>query len=333
MAKPTIICLTPVKNEAWILDRFLQCASLWADHIIIADQNSTDGSQEIARRYPKVTLIENSSEAYHESSRQKLLIDAARKIPGPRLLVALDADEMLTANVLEHPEWNTVLTSPPGTIIEFSWLNLLPGFTDYVSLPNWYYPLGFMDDGSEHTGNNIHSPRIPEPVTSPRIRLQSISILHYQYVNWERTESKQRWYQCWETINNPSKSNVEIYRMYHYMDGFPKNEIHSFLIEHLSGYEKRGIDMTSLYRESLSWRDREIIEWLFKYGTKKFKKLDIWDVNWSEISHHFSLMDGDYSDPRSWLDKFIHFYLSKTQPHKRKLFIRAIDKLLYLTGW
>jgi len=28
---PTIICLTPVRNKAWILDRFLQATSLWAD--------------------------------------------------------------------------------------------------------------------------------------------------------------------------------------------------------------------------------------------------------------------------------------------------------------
>jgi glycosyltransferase involved in cell wall biosynthesis len=48
--KPTIICLTPVKNEAWLLDRFLQATSLWADFIIIADQMSTDGSQEIAKK-------------------------------------------------------------------------------------------------------------------------------------------------------------------------------------------------------------------------------------------------------------------------------------------
>ena len=38
--KPTVVCLTPVKNEAWILDRFLKCAGLWAEHIIIADQGA-----------------------------------------------------------------------------------------------------------------------------------------------------------------------------------------------------------------------------------------------------------------------------------------------------
>ena len=59
---PKIICLTPVLNEAWILDRFLKCASLWADHIIIADQGSTDGSVEIAKRYEKVIFIDNKTD-------------------------------------------------------------------------------------------------------------------------------------------------------------------------------------------------------------------------------------------------------------------------------
>jgi glycosyltransferase involved in cell wall biosynthesis len=80
---PSIICLTPVKNEAWILDRFLRCASLWADYIIIADQGSTDSSREIALRYPKVVLIDNLSLEFSEVQRQQLLLDAARQIDGP----------------------------------------------------------------------------------------------------------------------------------------------------------------------------------------------------------------------------------------------------------
>ncbi|GAG56902.1 unnamed protein product, partial [marine sediment metagenome] len=51
MKRPKIICLTPVKNEAWILDNFIKCASLWADHIIIADQDSTDDARKIAKKY------------------------------------------------------------------------------------------------------------------------------------------------------------------------------------------------------------------------------------------------------------------------------------------
>ena len=59
--RPTIIVITPVRNEAWVLRAFLEATSLWADYIIIADQMSTDGSREIAKKYPKVVLIDNDN--------------------------------------------------------------------------------------------------------------------------------------------------------------------------------------------------------------------------------------------------------------------------------
>jgi len=39
-----IVVVTPVRNEAWILERFLSVTSRFADHIIIADQ-ALDGRQ------------------------------------------------------------------------------------------------------------------------------------------------------------------------------------------------------------------------------------------------------------------------------------------------
>ena len=98
--QPLIVCLTPVKNEAWVLDRFLQCASHWADHIIIADQGSTDGSQEIAKKYPKVMLVENKEKQFQGTGMRKLLLHESRKIPGSKLLIALDADEILPLSLL-----------------------------------------------------------------------------------------------------------------------------------------------------------------------------------------------------------------------------------------
>ena len=50
---PTVICLTPVRNESWILERFRPGASMWADHIVIADQRRTTApvrSQKVTRR-------------------------------------------------------------------------------------------------------------------------------------------------------------------------------------------------------------------------------------------------------------------------------------------
>ena len=64
---PKIVVITPVKNEAWILDRFLAVTSQFADCIIIADQNSTDESKDICKKYPKVIVIDNKSTKYDES--------------------------------------------------------------------------------------------------------------------------------------------------------------------------------------------------------------------------------------------------------------------------
>jgi Glycosyl transferase family 2 len=150
MERPLVICLTPIKDEAWILERFLKCASLWADHIIIADQQSNDESKEIARSFPKVRLIENSSATFNEPERQQLLIGEARKILGPKIVMALDADEFLTANFLTSPEWETILHAAVGTVIRFHWLEV---FADTSGLCcfrfPWDPPIGLVDDGTE----------------------------------------------------------------------------------------------------------------------------------------------------------------------------------------
>ena len=190
MTKPNVICITPIKNEQWILDNFIQCTSLWADYIIIADQNSTDKSKEIAQKYPKVILVDNPSSEYNESSRSKILIEAARRIPAPRLIIALDADEMLTANFMYSPEWEKVLQVPQGTMIKFSWANVAPDFKSYWNTPMEFH-WGLMDDGTEHIGSKIHSNRIPISSSGiTPISLQEIRVLHYQYTHWERMKSK-----------------------------------------------------------------------------------------------------------------------------------------------
>src|SRR3954470_6821294 len=94
--RPTIIMLVPVRNEAWILKQFLECASLWADHIIVADQSSEDNSRELAAAFPKVTVIDNPYLEYSEVDRQRLLIAESRRFPLPRILMAIDADEFLS---------------------------------------------------------------------------------------------------------------------------------------------------------------------------------------------------------------------------------------------
>ena len=163
MDRPTLICLTPVRNEEWILERFLRCASLWADLIIVADQGSTDRSVQIARGFPKVHIVENRGQGYDESERQELLIRTARElVPGRKFLLALDADELLTSNYASSAEWARLAAAVPGTVVRFRWVNLMPDMKR-AWLSRSAFAWGFMDDGTPHRGKKVHSVRVPMP--------------------------------------------------------------------------------------------------------------------------------------------------------------------------
>jgi Glycosyl transferase family 2 len=337
MEKPTIICLTPVKNEAWILDRFIQCASLWADHIIIADQ-STDNSGEIARRYPKVTVVHNPHSGYNESERQKLVLAEARKIPGPRLLITLDADEAFTANFMTSPEWQTLLTLPVGSVARFRWCNLLNDMEHYWQAP-WDYAWAFMDDGSEPDWGTLHTTRIPAPLNAPDMLMRDIKVMHFAFTDDKRRESKWRWYQCFECIVNPHRSAIELYRQYHEEDSLTPDQVRPIPQPWMQGYIDRGINMTSINRPHRPWWDKELLDMIDKHGPKHFRKQNIWSVDWDAVHEEIygKKPEKSLADPRNKFEKWVHRWLQASQayyqPYNRTWDIRIIEKVLKLLGW
>lgn len=116
--RPRIIVLTPVKNEEWILKLFLDVTTRFADMVVVADQHSSDATVDICRKYSSVHVIHNEDTTYDERSRQSLLIQEARRLaPGPRILLALDADEIMAADALDTVGWHAMLNADPGTVL------------------------------------------------------------------------------------------------------------------------------------------------------------------------------------------------------------------------
>ena len=332
-AAPTVIVLTPVLNEAWVLDCFLRCAGTWADHIVVADQGSDDGSVEIGASHPKVTLVHNREPGYDEAARQRLLIETARAIPvsGRRIMIALDADELMTSDPTSSPEWDRVLAAPPGTVLWFDWVNVAPGW-ERAWIDAYKTPFGFVDDGRPHTGEKIHSRRIPTPADAPALRLEEIKILHLQYVDWERMKSKQRWYQCWERVNLPEKRPITLYRQYHHMDAglaraTPMQD------RWTAGYRSAGIEMPDpVLRPPFRW-DAEVLDLFQKHGLDSFRRLDVWDVDWSAINEELGRPMNGFADPRSPFDRAVHSWLSRTQSGADRPHVRVIQRLLRLANW
>lgn len=329
-----VVCVTPMKNEAWILERFLAAAQLWADHIVLADQASTDASREIAARFPKVRLVENTAPAYDEGARQRLLLAEARDIPGPRAIVALDADEALAFGAWDTAEWRQALAAPPGTTFAFDWINVLPDLRS-AYVPRDPVPFAFIDDGRAHVGSTIHSTRVPIRDESELRRLTDVKILHLQYTDALRVQSKQRWYQAWERLNHPEKRPVQIYRQYNRLRAFPADEVRQLDRTWLAGYEQLGVDLTDHPRGGPYWWDLEVVGWLIEEGVERFRRIDLWDVDWPAVAGAAgrSVAPERLADPRSAFDRAVHRWLARTQRRAEAPVVRWMQRALVPFGW
>jgi hypothetical protein len=279
-----------------------------------------------------VKLIDNNSVEYNESVRQKLLINEARKIEGKRLFITLDADEIFTPNVLTSAEWQTILTSKPGTILKFQWANFASDLS--TMWLGYHFPWGYMDDGFEQSEQKaIHNGRIPIPSNHDVIEFHQIKVIHFQFTDWAKMQSKHRFYQCFETINYPERHAVDIFRQYHHMLAIPKDQIISIPTEWIEEYNRLEIDITSVYIETYNWFEEQVVGFIETYGAEMFKKLNIWDVDWVEMAKSYGKSDYEkYNDPRSKLDKYVQNWLITTQNklHFRKYRrLQRILKIIY----
>ena len=277
---PKIVVITPVKNEAWILERFLSVTSEFADHIIIADQNSTDGSQAICKKYPKVILVENKSDKFNESDRQLLLIQAARDlIPEHKILLALDADEILAANAIETQSWQAMLKAKPGTVLCFEKPDLFTTTHECIRT-GILTPLGYVDDGAEHKPQKIHSVRIPMPEYATRLHIHDIKIIHYAVTRLDAHASKLRLYSVIENVLDVSNPLSRRSRYPSNPDYLSLGKLETAPNEWFLGWENRGIDMHTIIKQKYYHYDFEVLRYFHKYGIKRFWLEDIWKYDW-----------------------------------------------------
>lgn len=280
-----IIVLTPIKNEAWILDYFLGVTSLFADCIIIADQMSTDNSSQICAKYERVKLISNKDENFNEADRQKLLIKTARELfPNEkRIFFALDADEIFTAQSLACSEWEKVKNAEPGTTIYLEKPDLFNDHT-MVDRHRIKFPIGYVDDGCEHEPKLIHSARIPILPNDKKLDLEEIKVMHYGSTRMKTLRVKMMMYSMIECIYQ-SRHLLSRRKLYGHNRDFIKE------IEHglepspkvwFEEWEKKGFCITPYLSNHRIWYYDACINMFVKYGFKKFWMEDIWQYNWKE---------------------------------------------------
>ncbi len=317
------ICITPVKNEAWILPYFLEVNSYWADKFIVVDQLSTDRSREILNNHPKVMLVENKKTEYDELYRSKLLWDLVRKVDAKkRIVMALDADELIPPQVIDSNEWNSLKKLDPGSRIYMKWIHVLPDCDKYYDIGE-LKPFGYVDDGNEINGKKIHNDRVPSNNNVNPFLCNEIVNVHLGYVPIIRNYKKHSWYMIWEFLNSEN-SAFDLNKNYRKFIGWNGNSIKVIDKKWIpKGEWPEKLDIES---EDLTWWDIDIINWINEFGESKFKKLDIWDFNWNLIGQKVN-SKRNIKDPRSLVDRLILYYIKKTKYKKNNL-IKIVNSII-----
>jgi hypothetical protein len=329
------ICLTPVVNEAFELDRFIQAALLWADHIILGYQPSVDNTLEIAQSYEKVSVINSPGKDWNELAMRSLLYEEARKIQAEkRIIFNLDADELISANFLDSAEWNTITELPVGSIVRMQWFNFLQTM-DQGRPSNWI-DVAFVDDGrSTMTGSIMHMGRVPWPNYDIKIlKCHELKLLHYQGTNHQRSLSKVRWYNAYEKVGK-GLYGPQIFRKYKRHDaGRSPIPVQN---EWINGYSEKGIDVTSITEGYDYSHDYRILEYFKEYGTDYFKMCDIWGKDWVQFATGKVDNPEQFADPRNKFDKLIYRYMwwSVSRLHKSpySTIIKIADRILKVLGY
>jgi hypothetical protein len=230
------------------------------------------------------------------------------------------------------PEWRRLKRSAPGTIGLFPWVNLLAGGTK-AWIPGKPIPFALVDSGVEHTGERIHSTRVPVSADADLIVFTDVVVLHFQHLAVERMESKHRWYQCWELLNG-GKRPVQIFRQYHRRLSFPASEVQEVdpgWIADLDPAFLAGAGQTA----GPMWWDLEVLGWLQEHGPERFRRLDIWDVNWADRASAAgrSLPQECSRDPRNTWERAVHRWLARSQDRADSPSIRLMQQALRPLGW
>lgn len=324
-----IVVIAQIKNEERSLPRFLKSCELFADRIILFDQGSTDKTLEIASKFSKAKTFENTDRHLDEARTISRMYELARlEVPGPKVILRLDADEVLSANAPSTLEWNTIRELPPGTVLCFPRVEILSFDECYI---HSMLDRGYIDDGrAEFNTKQIHASSTPVKTGLPTLTLNRIFILHYSGLREKLGEAKMRYYCMLDNIygTRPVFERRVLYRQGHILNIIRATGRRVTFNElWIKDCEAKGIDMTSVLDDHSTWHDASCIDLMVEHGAKRFFMDPIWYHDWEEVIRSLSPVkraaaEAAFERPPNYLRKIVagmeRLYLHNRLPLKSR---------------
>lgn len=298
-----IVGLVAGRNESNFIEQTLRALAVFTDAIVFYDDASTDNTVEIVQSLASTCNIEkiirNHEWRYNEHNYRSRLLQAGREIGGTHF-IALDADEMFTANLLAGDQLrNLILSLKPQEQIALAWIQLWRNTKQYrfdsSVWSNNYKAFIFCDDGAtQYDDIKFHLGRTPNNNwTTKTVSGYEYGVLHFQFVNWRNLLVKQAWYRCLERVYQPQKSISEINTLYAPSKDESNLGLKPAPAKWFEGYT---FFEPAIFNQPENWREAQVLSWFEQYGRDFFAGLDIWDVDWGtgvNVSPQIAQSSGD----------------------------------------
>ena len=276
-----IIALLPVKNEAWVIEHTLASLSGFCDVILVNDQRSTDRTREVAAGFPKVVWIDSAASKICEEARWQLW-DVARDYEGTNLLWCTDADELVSPPLVRAFLDQHQPRLSGGTVVDCLYCHFWNSPARYRTGLGGAYaphfkPVAIVDDRRANYDRSralpLHEERVPIVAGAPRLRADSVPVLHLQWLLPNRSQMRQAWYRCRELMQG-ERTAADINETY-------SRTLPEYYVP-IAPVPPGWLDGVTLPDIAVDaeppWQENEILAWFDERGVASFEPLEIWHV-------------------------------------------------------
>jgi Glycosyl transferase family 2 len=293
------------RNEDWIIGLSARAALMWVDELVIFDHASTDGTEkifdELRSVYGKrVWLLQSDDPIWHEAQFRQRCLDFSR-LHGATHIAIIDADEVLTGNLVSTHESNIELSNipirriiesmPARSVFQPKWKNLRHAINEVHISGTWAranVSLAFKDDaayGWQARGTDGYEFHHRHPMGAtcdnwmPAYRITG-GLMHLQMVSDRRLRSKQALYKITERLRWPDRHSVdklnEMYNLAVYGDPGQKMHMGVTPAEWWAPYKDL---MRHMHIYAAPWQEAEVRRLLKVHGPEPFAGLDLFGVD------------------------------------------------------
>ncbi len=302
-----LIATMPARNEECFLGLSARAALMWCDALVLYLHACTDRSLDIASEIQnenpgRVSIIVRPEPTWTEMNHRQEMLEEARRM-GASHIAAVDADEVLTGNLLPRIRQVVEQFCAPGVILNLPWLALARDPMRVITGASYWgdrqqCSVAFKDQPDYHWSSaqrgGYHFHQRPPLSAAPKKFVNVIppsqgGLMHLQFLSERRLRAKQALYKCNEVLHHRDNM-LGVRASLQQMDAAYSRAVYE------SDPARNGVDTKDVPREwwspyesiwnyggSISdarepWQEVEVKRLLAEHGRERFAGLDLFGL-------------------------------------------------------